>query len=158
MYTIYTPAGALTTESEKEFEEFCSSFEQITAGGGLVSNSDGQYLMIRRKGFWDLPKGKMEDGETTAECALREVEEETGIRGLKLGKLICITHHTYNIYGPMNIKHTYWYEMSCEGPQVLLPQTEEEITEAVWVTKEEALGHMAESYASIAEVLRTALL
>lgn len=158
MYTIYTQTKVFKTESKEEFEEFCSMFDPIVAGGGLVRNADGKYLMIRRKGYWDLPKGKQEEGETIEECAVREVEEETGLKGLECGKLICVTHHTYNNYGPLNIKHTYWFEMTCKGGSELVPQTEEEITDAVWVTKEEALGHMDESFASIREVLETALL
>ena len=158
MYTIYTPGKVFKTSSKKEFEDFCSMFEPITACGGLVRNADGKYLMIRRKGFWDLPKGKLEESESLEECALREVNEETGLQGLICGRPICITHHTYNTYGPLNIKHTHWFEMSCTGPDETVPQKEEDISEAVWLTKEEALARMDESYASIREVLETALL
>jgi len=158
MYTIYTPSKILTTESESEFNDFCASFEQVEAGGGLVRNAAGEYLLIRRKEMWDLPKGKREEGESIENCALREVEEETGLHNLKCGKLICTTHHTYDIYGPATIKHTYWFEMEYDGTETPVPQTEEEITEVIWADRKKALELMSESYLSIAEVVRTALL
>lgn len=158
MYTIYTPSKILTTESESEFNDFCASFEQVEAGGGLVRNAAGEYLLIRRKEMWDLPKGKREEGESIESCALREVEEETGLHNLKCGKLICTTHHTYDIYGPATIKHTYWFEMEYNGTETPVPQTEEEITEVIWADRKKALELMSESYLSIAEVVRTALL
>jgi len=67
----------------------------IKAGGGIVTNELGELLMIFRRGKWDLPKGKLDAGETIEECALREVNEETGVQNLELGKLIAITQHEY---------------------------------------------------------------
>ena len=130
---------------------------QVNAGGGLVRNREGKYLMIFRKGFWDLPKGKQEEGETIEECAIREVEEETGLTGLKISGLICETHHTFNIYGPATIKHTWWFEMEYDGEGPLSLQADEGITDAAWLTKEEALDRAAGSFASIAEVVKAAL-
>ncbi len=155
-YKIYTSKGILETDSEANFRTICSMFLQVNAGGGIVRNREGKYLMIFRKGFWDLPKGKQEDGETIEECALREVAEETGLVGLRLGEMICETHHTFNIYGPSTIKHTSWYWMDYDGDGPLVLQTDEGITDAAWLTKEEALDRAAGSFASIAEVLRTA--
>ena len=156
-YRIYTSKGILETDSEANFNLIRSMFMQVSAGGGLVRNRDGKYLMIFRKGFWDLPKGKQEEGETIEECALREVAEETGLEGLKLGGFICETFHTFNIYGPPTIKHTSWFWMEYEGEEALTLQAEEGITDAAWLTKEEALDRAAGSFASIAEVLHTAL-
>lgn len=157
-FTIYTPARILETDSEREFNDFCSSLEQVEAGGGLVRNAAGEYLFIRRKEMWDLPKGKREEGESLEACALREVMEETGLHGLRCGNLICTTHHTYDIYGPATIKHTYWYEMNYAGCEIPVPQTEEDITEIVWVDRKKALELASGSYLSIAEVVRKALL
>ena len=154
-YRIYTSKGILETDSEANFRLICSMFMQVNAGGGLVRNRDGKYLMIFRKGFWDLPKGKQEEGETIEECALREVGEETGLNGLKLGGLICETHHTFNIYGPPTIKHTRWFEMEYEGDGMPEPEADEGITEVAWLTKEEALDRAAGSFASIREVILT---
>jgi ADP-ribose pyrophosphatase YjhB (NUDIX family) len=50
----------------------------VMAAGGLVENEHGEILLIYRKKHWDLPKGKLDAGETLEECAVREVEEETG--------------------------------------------------------------------------------
>ena len=156
-YKIYTSKGILETDSEANFKTICSMFMQVNAGGGLVRNREGKYLMIFRKGFWDLPKGKQEEGETIEECAIREVEEETGLTGLKISGLICETHHTFNIYGPATIKHTWWFEMEYDGEGPLSLQADEGITDAAWLTKEEALDRAAGSFASIAEVVKAAL-
>jgi hypothetical protein len=56
----------------------------VKAGGGLVYNSKGEVLFIFRNGKWDLPKGGTEKNETMEETAIREVEEETGVTGLKI--------------------------------------------------------------------------
>ena len=72
---------------------------QIIAAGGLVTNPQGQILWIFRRGFWDLPKGKVEKMESIEEAALREVEEECGIKQLVLDKLIDKTYHIYKIKG-----------------------------------------------------------
>ena len=147
-YKIYTSKGILETDSEANFKTICSMFMQVNAGGGLVRN---------REGKWDLPNGKQEEGETIEECAIREVEEETGLTGLKISGLICETHHTFNIYGPATIKHTWWFEMEYDGEGPLSLQADEGITDAAWLTKKEALDRAAGSFASIAEVLEIAL-
>lgn len=138
------------------FPEFCGDFCELTAAGGLVHNPEGEYLMIRRRGIWDLPKGHQEEGESIEECALREVAEETGLSGLTLGKLICTTHHTYRFNGESCIKHTWWYEMSSDGSGETVPQQEEEITEVAWVKKECLPEHLEGTYGSIAEVFANA--
>ena len=56
----------------------------IKAGGGLVKNEKGEVLFMFRKGKWDLPKGKLDPGETMDACAVREVMEETGVSGLSI--------------------------------------------------------------------------
>lgn len=134
------------------FEEFASKYQQIPAGGGVVRNSEGSYLMILRHGIWDLPKGKQEPGETIEACALREVEEETGLKELKLGKLICVTHHTYKVFGASVLKHTHWFEMTWEGTEKPVPQEEEDITDVAWVAPSDIPSHIASTFPSIAEV------
>ncbi|MBQ1219456.1 MAG: NUDIX domain-containing protein, partial [Bacteroidales bacterium] len=97
------------------FEKICSEFNQINAGGGLVRNLAGEYLLIFRNGKWDLPKGKQEAGEDIKVTAVREVEEECGIDSLELGNLLCVTHHTYRMNGEFMLKHTFWYNMEYKG-------------------------------------------
>ena len=81
------------------------------AGGGLVFNADGDVLFIFRNGKWDLPKGKAERKETIEETSIREVEEETGVKGLEIKKLLDTTYHIFKRNGRYKIKITYWFEM-----------------------------------------------
>jgi len=73
-------------------EELYELFTPIDAGGGVVMNERDEVLMIFRRGKWDLPKGKCDDGEEIDACALREVSEETGLHQLKLEEKICDTY------------------------------------------------------------------
>ena len=127
---------------------------QVNAGGGLVSNRRGDYLLIRRNDLWDLPKGHQEAGETIQTCALREVEEETGVEGLILRDLICVTDHCYRRNGIWHLKHTWWFDMLYNNPTDLTPQKEEDITKAVWVAKSSLPPYLHNTYPSIAEVFR----
>ena len=87
---------------------------QIIAAGGLVTNPQGQILWIFRRGFWDLPKGKLDEGETIQTCAVREVEEETGIKNIRLHELLKFTNHTYfdTHLNQEVVKRTYWFHMT----------------------------------------------
>jgi 8-oxo-dGTP pyrophosphatase MutT (NUDIX family) len=131
---------------------FFKHFTLVQAAGGLVENDEGKVLIIFRRGKWDLPKGKLDEGETPALCAIREVEEETGLRNITLLSPICETFHIYEEFGKSILKQTFWYSMSVDGPQTLLPQTEEDIELVRWIQKSEWSGFAADSYASIREV------
>ena len=152
MHKVYIGNECITLADDRELELFCEPYHQIVAAGGLVENPAGECLMIFRRGCWDLPKGKQEPGEDIETCALREVEEETGLHDLKLGGLICITHHTYHLFGEKILKHTYWYHMTDEREESLLPQLEEDITGAQWVEKERLPEYLEGTYPSIVEV------
>ncbi len=112
----------------KTFAAFCSHFKKINAGGGLVSNSKKEILFIYRRGKWDLPKGKIDKGETTLEGSIREVKEECGISKLVAGVHFSNTYHIYKIKKRNVIKKTSWFEMKISGKQKLVPQLSEEIT------------------------------
>lgn len=112
---------------------FSSLFTLIEAAGGLVSNPNGEWLFIFRHGKWDLPKGKIEKGEAIETAAIREVEEECGIKNLKIIKPLTPTYHTYSLEEKEVLKRTYWFEMSSNDTSKLVPQTEEGITEVKWV-------------------------
>ena len=155
MQNVYFEHERVAVE-DAAFPAFCAQFQEITAGGGLVRNRKGQYLLIRRHGIWDLPKGKQEPDESIEACALREVGEECGLRHLRLGDLICITHHSYRLFGENCLKHTYWYRMSDEREEPLLPQSEEDITEARWVDGDQLPHYLEGTYPSIAEVFVSA--
>jgi len=105
----------------------------IKAGGGLVSNEENRYLFIFRKGKWDLPKGKLDEDETFRSAAVREVEEECGIKIDSSGRRICNTYHIYEVDGSPVIKKTAWYRMRADHQEHLIPQLEEDITDARWL-------------------------
>ncbi|HEX8326994.1 MAG TPA: NUDIX domain-containing protein [Hymenobacter sp.] len=127
-------------------------FKIAKAGGGLVVKGD-QVLMIYRLGKWDLPKGKLKSDEDTAAGALREVEEETNIK-LELGEKLPSTWHSYAYKGNKMLKKTNWYLMKCLDDSLMKPQTEEYIEEVRWMSPQEALTKLEESYESIALVVR----
>lgn len=127
--------------------------KKIIAAGGLVTNDNGDLLMIYRRDKWDLPKGKLDEGETIAACAVREVEEETGLRQVILGESLGITLHTYVEYGVEIQKETHWYKMQAPGIQGLVPQTEEDITKIEWSNKAAVNDHLQNTYANIADII-----
>ncbi len=114
-------------------DEFKACFRFLEAAGGLVFNNKGEFLVIKRNGIWDLPKGKLEEGESFEEAALREVTEEIGLSGLKLVQPIVSTYHTYHLSENRVLKKTKWFEMAYDGEEEPVPQTEENITETRWV-------------------------
>ncbi len=140
-------------DTKKLFELFSSFFTIIDAAGGLVKTRENKILVIKRRGIWDLPKGKIEPGESTTEGALREVEEECGISNLEIKKLITITYHTYTLNNKRILKRTFWYDMAHNGNAELTPQTEEEITEAKWISKSDIKEVLKNTFPSIVEVL-----
>ena len=126
----------------------------IIAAGGLVQNSKGEMLLIYRRGFWDLPKGKLDAGESIPDCAIREVQEETGIQTLELGQFICTTtHHYFDKWINKDAeKHTHWYAMLSLENETLVPQTEEDIEKIEWVPREQLPQYLLQTYPTIRSV------
>jgi len=122
----------LTKEPKRLFKAIRKPYLVIRAGGGIVRNDENQFLFIFRKGKWDLPKGKLNEGEKTKKAAVREVEEECGIKVSKLGDQLCKTWHVYEEKGQVVFKKTTWFNMKAKR-QNLVPQLEEGITEARWL-------------------------
>ena len=145
-----------TDDIEGTYRRICAEFVEVNAGGGLVSNRRGDFLLISRNGMWDLPKGHQDPGEDISVTALREVQEETGIDELALRDLICITDHCYIRDGKWHLKHTWWYDMLYTDPTDLTPQTEEDISKAAWVAKSSLPPFLLNTYPSIIEVFREA--
>ncbi len=115
------------------WSEFQKLFRIIEAAGGIVNNSAGEILFIKRLGKWDLPKGKVEKGESREESAVREIEEETGLTNVELVKFINTTYHIYvERNGDKVLKCTHWFEMNFYGEDTSKPQIEEGITEVAW--------------------------
>lgn len=159
--TIDTGSGirrlyVLCDNPELTYERLRKLFTEVDAAGGLICNDLGEFLLIFRNGLWDLPKGKREKGESTAENAVREVMEECGIPAPELGELICVTDHTYHRCGQFVLKHTYWYSMSVSSSAPTRPQTEEGITQTAWVPAGEIRQYAGQTYPSINEVFEKA--
>lgn len=138
----------LVTHSKAALKQFVKSrFFIIRAAGGVVMDGD-RVLLIHRLGKWDFPKGKFEKGESPAECALREVEEECGIV-VGMGDPICNTWHTYTHDRKSILKKTYWYAMRCKEDRLMKPQKEEGIEDIRWFHWLEAKTALINSYPSM---------
>lgn len=148
----------LEDDYEAVFLNFKKHFKVIKAAGGWVRNKAGKSLFIYRLDKWDLPKGKIETGESNETGAIREVEEECGINGLKINKQLADTFHIYELDGDVILKQTYWFEMEADFEGELIPQLEENITEAVWFSDDEIKNKVFDNtYASISELIQTNL-
>jgi len=137
----------------KMLRDFTLNFKPVEAAGGLVSNVENRFLFIKRFDIWDLPKGKVEQGEHSREAAVREVEEETGITGLKIVKELPSTYHIYSYKDKLMLKKTLWYRMTTELKRELKPQLKESITDAVWLNLTQSKKALVESYRSLYETL-----
>ena len=133
---------------------FKNCFKYVKAAGGLVSLPDGRVLIIKRFGKWDLPKGKVEKGESMRDTAIREVMEECGLdKAPKITAKLKRTFHTYRQDGRRILKRTAWYAMLYDGNENLQPQYDEDITEALWLPKNQLDLVMQNTYKSIKKTL-----
>lgn len=128
----------------------------IEASGGVVKNSNSEVLVIFRNGNWDLPKGKINHGESPEDAAIREISEECGIEGQSLLKKLTVTYHTYKGNNIIFLKKTTWFEFYYDGKYELTPQTEEGISQAVWANCENLDFVFKNTYNSIKDVLNSA--
>lgn len=138
----------------------------VRAAGCIVEDdSTGNLLLIRRNNRWDLPKGKVEDGETLLQAALRETLEETGISsctpftsliaGDGTGERLPLkTYHIYNLYGGWHLKQTSWFKAHCVSPAEGMPQQEEGITDVVWVKPGEWRKRLSHSYGTMKTIAK----
>lgn len=139
---------------EKYFQSFIGNFQVVEAAGGLVLNEKGEILFIEKREFLDLPKGKIDHGESAKNAAIREVEEETGARNLKI---INKTEDSFHFFQYKNqdiqIKKTQWFIMSCGDSNHLHPQEKEGITKVYFEDPKKALEQSKRTYSSIQDVL-----
>ena len=119
------------------------------AGGGLVYNKKGEVLFILRNGKWDLPKGGIEKGEEIDQTAIREVEEETGVSGLKINKKLQKTYHVFIRNGKYKLKIVHWFEMQTDFEGIPMPQEEEGIEKVAWLNPDEIKEALKNSYENI---------
>ena len=145
----------LTDTPEATFEALCKEFKVVRAAGGVVTNSEGDLLMIRLRNRWDLPKGHIEPGENSLTAALREVEEETGIKAEVLDNApLYTTWHAYDTYGEWELKSTDWWRMRTSQTETPQPQEDEGITEVRWMNNAARAEALNETYETIKEVVR----
>lgn len=130
-------------------KKFTKKVPLVIAAGGLVLNPKGDTLFIFRNGKWDLPKGKVDKGEAISDAAVREVEEETGVKKLKLDQFIKKTYHIFKRNGVYKLKETHWYLMQTKYSGKLEPQCNEGIEKAVWLDEAEAKKALENSYENI---------
>jgi 8-oxo-dGTP pyrophosphatase MutT (NUDIX family) len=136
---------------------FFKKFVLVQAAGGLVRNEKDEVLMIFRRGKWDLPKGKLDKGETLEECAVREVEEETGLKNTRLTGPLLVTYHTYHEGTRFILKESHWFSMETKSGQTLVPQAEEDIHEIKWISNGELKQYFKNTFPSVVDVLQTGL-
>ena len=127
----------------------------IIAAGGLVLNEKNELLLIFRRGKWDLPKGKLDAGESIESCAVREVQEETGIQHITLLNFLGKTYHEYfdNWIQEDVIKESWWYVMQASSSETLIPQTEEDIEQIIWADKNQIKEYMTNSYENVIDII-----
>ncbi len=150
----YDTVSIVGNDLEQLKEDFFSLFKIVEAAGGLVHNENDEILFIYRRKHWDLPKGKIDPGESKEEAAVREVMEETGLQNVERHELIYTSHHIYrNRKDKRCLKPTYWYKMTTSDTKLKL-QHEEDIEDARWMTKTDFLSTELPSYGSILDVVK----
>jgi ADP-ribose pyrophosphatase YjhB (NUDIX family) len=149
---------AVNQHPKAELKSFFKQFNKLKTAGGLVCHpGTDAYLWIKRLGLWDLPKGKIEHGESSKDAAIREIYEECGLTGkLELKHRICSTYHVYEYKNKSILKKNNWYYLEYDGDLKTNPQTEESITAVSWMKKEDFEKCLSQTYPSIQEVIEHA--
>ncbi|MCL6524975.1 MAG: NUDIX domain-containing protein [Thermoflavifilum sp.] len=141
----------LTEDVDHIFRQATAMLSWREAAGGLVTNTDEEVLLIFRRGKWDLPKGKIETGDSPEQTALREVYEETGLSHLEIQHFICHTYHVYvdRYTGQQTLKKTHWFQMKFTGTELTVPQIEEDIIDIQWIKPIHLEKYLRYSYGTI---------
>lgn len=145
----YDSIRLIHDKEEELLPLFLKKLPNVIAGGGKVYNPNNEVLFIFRNNKWDLPKGKAENNETIETTAIREVEEETGVTGLKITKQLPTTYHIFKRNGKFKLKITHWFEMKTNYNDLLSPQIEEDITDVKWLDDDDMVKALENSYANI---------
>ncbi len=151
--TSLKEARLIHKKEKKLLKKFLKKLPNVVAGGGKVFNDKGEVLFIYRNDKWDLPKGKTEKNEDIETTAIREVKEETGVKGLEIIKPLETTYHIFKRNGRYRIKITYWFEMKTSYNGKLVPEEKEGITKVAWLNKKEIAQVLENSYANIRELI-----
>ena len=151
--SVYKSITIYADDVKKLKADFQSLFKIVRAAGGLVINNKNEGLIIYRRGYWDLPKGKIDPGEKKKAAAIREVIEETGIKNVTLHKKLITTYHTYRGVNKKRIlKKTFWYTMSAQKAP-LVPQKEEGIKKAEWTNLKDFMGNKPRIFRNIKDII-----
>ncbi len=130
-------------------KKFSKNIPLVTAAGGVVANKEGKVLFIYRNDKWDLPKGKLDKGETIEACALREVMEETGVKGLKIENFLRTTYHIFKRNGIHKLKEVHWFAMRTSYSGKLTGQKSEGIEKVKWKGPDKIRKALENSYINI---------
>ena len=140
---LYHPDG------DKILKMFRHKIPVVVAGGGFVVSPKGKVLFIYRNGKWDLPKGKVDKGESIENAAIREVEEETGVSGLAIERFLRTTYHIFKRNGEYRLKETHWFVMSTSFTGKLVAEKSEGISKVKWKGRRKTKKALKNSYANI---------
>lgn len=151
-------AGIFQYQNQRDLlQAFKSHLTFVQAAGGFIFTPAKEILLILRRGKWDLPKGKLDEGESLEVCAMREVEEETGLRNIEIIKPLTVSYHTYHERGKHILKESQWYLMRCKSAQALKPQTEEDIEQCLWVAADRLPTYLPDMHTSLIDVVNDGL-
>ena len=134
---------------EEILKKFCKNITREVAAGGVVTNKKGKVLFIYRNDKWDLPKGKLDKGETIEECAMREVGEETGVKKLKIENFLKTTYHIFKRNGKYKLKEVHWFAMKTSYEGKLVGQANEGIERVKWKGPKKIKKALENSYVNI---------
>jgi ADP-ribose pyrophosphatase YjhB (NUDIX family) len=135
--------------TEEILEKFSMKIPIVVAAGGMVRNEKGKVLFIYRNDKWDLPKGKLDKGESIEKAAIREVEEETGVKGLTIKNYLKTTYHIFKRNGEYRLKKVVWFDMITSYSGKLTPQKNEGITKVKWKGSKKTEKALKNSYLNI---------
>jgi len=153
-------AGLIQVETqspETVLDQIGLLFIQLDAAGGIIENRGGEMLLIYRRGFWDLPKGKIDAGESPLHAAEREIQEETGLRGLTCLSALSPSYHIYPWQNDWVLKKTHWFHFRLNTTQDLILQKEEDIEDARWIMPENLNGYWDQIYPSLHALIRSVI-
>lgn len=150
--SIESPVFLVAKNPKKAFKSFFADFKKIDAAGGIVQRKE-KFLVIKRKGLWDIPKGRIDKGEDAETACVREIMEECGIEEPTITHPLCETYHCMKWNDQPALKRTYWYMLTYSGSKDTTPETKEDITEAKWMSREKLLNIRKKTFGSINVVL-----
>lgn len=153
-----TLAGVILCENiDDAMQAIRNDTKLVVAAGGFIYSDSKEVLLIFRKKKWDMPKGKIDKGETLEACAIREIREETGLKSLELERHLATSYHTYPEKGRLVLKESHWFQIRGNQNDVLLPQTEEEIEKCEWVRFDALTPYLDNAHAAIVDVVKKGL-